>query len=407
MKRGSFRDKILFTIFAIILFRIGSIFPVPCIDAEVLKTAIGAMDGTLFGFFNMMSGGGLSQASIFAMGVSPYINASIIIQLLTVAIPALENKKKEGAEGVRKLNRLTRYAAIILSIVQGYGFYAMLFKWNALKYTGVIPAWMIILSFTAGSFLVIWLGEQITKNGMGNGISIILAAGILSGLPGKVLTLSQIEPKYWITVIVLLVFAAMVLVVLMNDAEKRIPVIYARSAAAGNAKQTSNLPLKVNMSGVMPIIFASTILSIPKTIQMFIPAISNHAVASKIIGFFDQTSPMYGLIYLLLIFFFSSFYVSIQYDPVEMANTLKQQGGMIPGLRPGKPTADYLKKSMNRLAFIGALFLGIIAVLPIFLSAVFPDSGFYMGGTSLLIIVGVAIETVKQMETERLAMKYR
>ena len=407
MKRGSFRDKILFTIFAIILFRIGSIFPVPCIDAEVLKTAIGAMDGTLFGFFNMMSGGGLSQASIFAMGVSPYINASIIIQLLTVAIPALENKKKEGAEGVRKLNRLTRYAAIILSIVQGYGFYAMLSKWNALKYTGVIPAWMIILSFTAGSFVVIWLGEQITKNGMGNGISIILAAGILSGLPGKVLTLSQIEPKYWIVVIILLVFAAMVLVVLMNDAEKRIPVIYARSAAAGNAKQTSNLPLKVNMSGVMPIIFASTILSIPKTIQMFIPAISNHAVASKIIGFFDQTSPMYGLIYLLLIFFFSSFYVSIQYDPVEMANTLKQQGGMIPGLRPGKPTADYFKKSMNRLAFIGALFLGIIAVLPIFLSIAFPDSGFYMGGTSLLIIVGVAIETVKQMETERLAMKYR
>lgn len=407
MKKGSFRNKILFTIFAIILFRIGSIFPVPCIDTEVLKTAIGAMDGTLFGFFNMMSGGGLSQASIFAMGVSPYINASIIIQLLTVAIPALENKKKEGAEGVRKLNRLTRYAAIILSIVQGYGFYAMLSKWNALKYTGVIPAWMIILSFTAGSFVVIWLGEQITKNGMGNGISIILAAGILSGLPGKVLTLSQIEPKYWIVVIILLVFAAMVLVVLMNDAEKRIPVIYARSAAAGNAKQTSNLPLKVNMSGVMPIIFASTILSIPKTIQMFIPAISNHAVASKIIGFFDQTSPMYGLIYLLLIFFFSSFYVSIQYDPVEMANTLKQQGGMIPGLRPGKPTADYLKKSMNRLAFIGALFLGIIAVLPIFLSIAFPDSGFYMGGTSLLIIVGVAIETVKQMETERLAMKYR
>lgn len=407
MKKGSFRNKILFTIFAIILFRIGSIFPVPCIDTEVLKTAIGAMDGTLFGFFNMMSGGGLSQASIFAMGVSPYINASIIIQLLTVAIPALENKKKEGAEGVRKLNRLTRYAAIILSIVQGYGFYAMLSKWNALKYTGIIPAWMIILSFTAGSFLVIWLGEQITKNGMGNGISIILAAGILSGLPGKVLTLSQIEPKYWIAVIVLMVFAAMVLVVLMNDAEKRIPVIYARSAASGNAKQTSNLPLKVNMSGVMPIIFASTILSIPKTIQMFIPAISNHAVASKIIGFFDQTSPVYGLIYLLLIFFFSSFYVSIQYDPVEMANTLKQQGGMIPGLRPGKPTADYLKKSMNRLAFIGALFLGIIAVLPILLSAGFPDSGFYMGGTSLLIIVGVAIETVKQMETERLAMKYR
>ena len=407
MKRESFWHKILFTVFVIVLFRIGSIFPVPCIDTEVLKTAIGAMDGTLFGFFNMMSGGGLSQASIFAMGVSPYINASITIQLLTVAIPALENKKKEGAEGVRKLNRLTRYAAIILSIVQGYGFYAMLSKWNALKYTGVIPAWMIILSFTAGSFLVIWLGEQITKNGMGNGISIILAAGILSGLPGKVLTLSQIEPKYWIVVIILLVFAAMVLVVLMNDAEKRIPVIYARSAAAGNAKQTSNLPLKVNMSGVMPIIFASTILSIPKTIQMFIPAISNHAVASKIIGFFDQTSPMYGLIYLLLIFFFSSFYVSIQYDPVEMANTLKQQGGMIPGLRPGKPTADYLKKSMNRLAFIGALFLGIIAVLPIFLSIAFPDSGFYMGGTSLLIIVGVAIETVKQMETERLAMKYR
>lgn len=407
MKRESFWRKILFTVFVIILYRIGSIFPVPCIDTEVLKASVGAMNGTLFGFFNMMSGGGLSQASIFAMGVSPYINASIIIQLLTVTIPALENKKKEGAEGVRKLNQLTRYAAIALSIVQGYGFYAMLSKWNALKYTGLVPAGMIILSFTAGSFVVIWLGEQITKNGMGNGISIILAAGILSGLPGKTLALSRIKPKYWIVVIILMVFAALVLVVLMNDAEKRIPVIYARSAAAGNAKQTSSLPLKVNMSGVMPIIFASTILSIPKTIQMFIPAISNNPIASKIIGFFNQTSPVYGLIYLLLIFFFSSFYISIQYDPVEMANTLKQQGGMIPGLRPGRPTADYLKKSMNRLAFIGALFLGVIAVLPILLSAGFPNSGFYLGGTSLLIIVGVAIETVKQMETEQLAKKYR
>lgn len=407
-KMRGMRDKILFTVLILILFRLGSVLPVPFINTEMLRMSMNSANGTLFDLFNMMSGGGLTNASVFAMGVSPYINASIIVQLLTVALPVLENLKKEGAEGQRKINKLNRYVAFVLAAVQSYSFYMMLSQWGVVTVQGFAPLAIIMLSFMAGSFLVMWLGERITEKGIGNGISIILVAGILSGLPEGIVVLTRLNPKYWIPIVLAVILAAIVLIIYMSEAEKRVPVSYSRAVAVDRHYNMgdSNIPLKVNMSGVMPIIFASTILSIPNTIKMFAPSITNHEIAAKVMRLFDNTSFSYGIIYFLLIILFNFFYVSIQYDPVEMANTIKQQGGVVPGIRPGKPTAEYLKKSMSRLTFIGAIFLGIIAVVPIALNAQFQNVSFYLGGTSLLIIVGVAIETAKQIEANKSVYEY-
>lgn len=407
-KMRSMREKIIFTIMMIILFRLGSILPVPFINTDLLRASMESASGTLFDLFNMMSGGGLTSASVFAMGVSPYINASIIVQLLTVALPILENMKKEGTEGSKKLNKINRYVAFGLALAQSYSFYMMLNQWGAVSTSGIVPVSIIMLAFTAGSFLVMWLGERVTEKGIGNGISIILVAGILSGLPDGIVTLSLIDPKFLILMILAVILAAIVLVVFMSEAEKRVPVTYSRAVTVGRHYNSapSNIPLKVNMSGVMPIIFASTILSIPNTIKMFVPAITNNEIVAKIFSAFNNTSPFYGVIYFILIILFNFFYVSIQYDTVEMANTIKQQGGVVPGIRPGKPTAEYLQKSMNRLAFIGAIFLGVIAVVPIILNASFQGVSFYLGGTSLLIIVGVAIETAKQIEANKSVYEY-
>ena len=402
-KMRGMRDKILFTVLILILFRLGSVLPVPFINTEMLRMTMNSANGTLFDLFNMMSGGGLMNASVFAMGVSPYINAIIIVQLLTVALPVLENLKKEGAEGQRKINKLNRYVAFVLAAVQSYSFYMMLSQWGVVTVQGFAPLAIIMLSFMAGSFLVMWLGERITEKGIGNGISIILVAGILSGLPEGIVVLTRLDPKYWIPIVLAVILAAIVLIIFMSEAEKRVPVSYSRAVAVDRHYNMgdSNVPLKVNMSGVMPIIFASTILSIPNTIKMFVPSITNHEIVAKVMRLFDNTSFSYGIIYFVLIILFNFFYVSIQYDPVEMANTIKQQGGVVPGIRPGKPTAEYLKKSMSRLTFIGAIFLGIIAVVPIALNAQFQNVSFYLGGTSLLIIVGVAIETAKQIEANK------
>lgn len=408
-RKKSLGYSIFFTLLIVVLFRVGSLFPVPFIDTNVLKLSMEAATGTLFGLFNMMSGGGLAAASIFAMGVSPYINASIIVQLLTVALPVLERLKKEGAEGQKKLNKLNRYVAMVLAIVQAAGFYFMIKQWGALSMQGTVPAVLIVLAFTTGSALVMWLGERITEYGVGNGISIVLVSGILAGLPAGILTLSGIRPAYLIPVILAVIFLAIILIVFMQEAERRIPVQYSRAVTVNGIsnKNTSTLPIKVNMSGVMPIIFASTILSIPKTIELFVPSISSGEVGSKIMSFFETTSPVYGAIYFVLILCFNYFYVSIQYDPIEMSNNLKQQGGVIPGIRPGAPTTQYIKRSMSRITFIGGVFLAAIAVIPIFLNSSFQSANFYLGGTSLLIIVGVAIETYKQIESRQSVKKYK
>ena len=296
----SMREKIIFTIMMIILFRLGSILPVPFINTDLLRASMESASGTLFDLFNMMSGGGLTSASVFAMGVSPYINASIIVQLLTVALPILENMKKEGTEGSKKLNKINRYVAFGLALAQSYSFYMMLNQWGAVTTSGIVPVSIIMLAFTAGSFLVMWLGERVTEKGIGNGISIILVAGILSGLPDGIATLSLIDPKFLILMILAVILAAIVLVVFMSEAEKRVPVSYSRAVTVGRHSNSgpSNIPLKVNMSGVMPIIFASTILSIPNTIKMFVPAITNNEIVAKIFSVFNNTSPFYGVIYL-------------------------------------------------------------------------------------------------------------
>lgn len=394
-----FGRKLLVTIFLVILFRIGSIFPVPFIDTSVLKLSMENVKETIFGLFNMMSGGGLSQASILAMGVSPYINASIIIQLLTVAIPFLENMKKEGVSGVKKLNRITRYISIVLSVLQAIGFYAILYNWGALSGDGILVPIVIVLSFTAGSAFVMWLGERITESGVGNGISILLVAGILSGLPSAVISLSVIKPVFLALIIIVVVFISIIFVVFMNESEQRIPVRYSRAIGKYQNGSESYLPLKVNMSGVMPVIFASTILSIPHTLAMFVPSFSGTGIGSKIISMFSSNNIIYGIIYFILIIFFNYFYVSIQYDPVQIGNTLKQNGGIIPGVRPGVSTSKFIAKSMNRITFIGALFLGVIAIVPIMLNTVFGGFSFYLGSTSLIIVVGVSIETVRQIQT--------
>lgn len=394
-----FGKKMLITIFLVILFRVGSVFPVPFIDTSVLKLSMKNVGETIFGLFNMMSGGGLSQASILAMGVSPYINASIIVQLLTVAIPFLENMKKEGISGVKKLNRMTRYLSIVLSILQAVGFYAALSSWGALSGDGVLVTVVIVLSFTVGSAFVMWLGERLTESGVGNGISILLVAGILSGLPSGVISLSVIKPVYLAFIIAVIVFISIVFVVFMNESEQRIPVRYSRAIGRYQNGSESYLPLKVNMSGVMPVIFASTILSIPQTLVMFVPSFLETDIGSKILSVFSSNNIVYGIIYFILIILFNYFYVSIQYDPVQMSNTLKQNGGMIPGVRPGSQTSKFIAKSINRITFIGALFLAVIAVVPIILNTAFGGFSFYLGGTSLLIVVGVFIETVRQIQT--------
>lgn len=394
-----FGKKMLITIFLVILFRVGSVFPVPFIDTSVLKLSMKNVGETIFGLFNMMSGGGLSQASILAMGVSPYINASIIVQLLTVDIPFLENMKKEGISGVKKLNRMTRYLSIVLSILQAVGFYAALSSWGALSGDGVLVTVVIVLSFTVGSAFVMWLGERLTESGVGNGISILLVAGILSGLPSGVISLSVIKPVYLAFIIAVIVFISIVFVVFMNESEQRIPVRYSRAIGRYQNGSESYLPLKVNMSGVMPVIFASTILSIPQTLVMFVPSFLETDIGSNILSVFSSNNIVYGIIYFVLIILFNYFYVSIQYDPVQMSNTLKQNGGMIPGVRPGSQTSKFIAKSINRITFIDALFLAVIAVVPIILNTAFGGFSFYLGGTSLLIVVGVFIETVRQIQT--------
>lgn len=284
-------------------------------------------------------------------------------------------------------------------ILQAVGFYAALSSWGALSGDGVLVTVVIVLSFIVGSAFVMWLGERLTESGVGNGISILLVAGILSGLPSGVISLSVIKPVYLAFIIAVIVFISIVFVVFMNESEQRIPVRYSRAIGRYQNGSESYLPLKVNMSGVMPVIFASTILSIPQTLVMFVPSFLETDIGSKILSVFSSNNIVYGIIYFILIILFNYFYVSIQYDPVQMSNTLKQNGGMIPGVRPGSQTSKFIAKSINRITFIGALFLAVIAVVPIILNTAFGGFSFYLGGTSLLIVVGVFTETVRQIQT--------
>ena len=421
------RKKILFTLLVIVVFRLGSVIPVPFLDAVKLQALMASVDasGSALSYINMLTGGAFSYATIFAMGITPYINSSIIMQLLSIAIPALERLNKSGEEGRKKIASITRFVTVGLGLAQGTAFFFYLHNSGITVYSNgasaVFAAIVIILCFTAGTAVVMWLGEQINEKGIGNGISIILFAGIVARLPVTVgqlwsffsfaLTNPTTQWPYFIFVplfIVLFLFVIWV-IVFMQDAERRIPVQYAKRVVGRKmyGGQSSHIPVKVAGSGVMPVIFASAILSIPSTIQLFT---GTPAEGSFWAGFFNAFAPtgwLYMTLYFLLILAFAYFYMSIQYNPMEMANNIRSQSGAIPGIRPGKPTADFIMKVMSKLTLIGAFFLAFVALVPLIYGALTGMSALSMGGTSLIIMVGVALETVKQMEAQMMMRHYK
>ena len=414
------RKKILFTLMILVIFRLGCAISVPYVNVDALELfrQLGG-SGNMLDYLNMMSGGALSQCAIFALSVSPYINASIIIQLLTVAIPALERLSKEGEEGRRKLTRITRYTGAGIGVAMSIGYYMVLRSWGVLAYNTGWQAWfsavVIVLSFAAGSQLLTWMGEQIDAKGIGNGVSLLIFVGIISrwsDVIGSVQALlaeaADGKPQYYvyIPVIAILAIAAVVFVVILTNGERRIPVQYAKRVVGRKmyGGQASHIPIKVNMSGVMPVIFASTLCSIPNMIGSLLQVESSFWVA--FFNVFNYNSLLYAVIYLLLILAFNYFYVAIQYNPVEIANNLRKNNGAIPGIRPGKPTSDFITKSLSKITLIGAVFLGIVAVLPIILGNVTGVS-IQLGGTSLLIVVGVALDTGRSMESYMLMRHHK
>ena len=411
------RKKILYTLFILLIFRFGSCIPVPFINTELLSQYFeqAAVSGSMLGYLDTFSGGGLSQATIFAMSITPYINASIILQLLTVAIPALERMVKDGGEeGRKKIASWTRYLAVILGLLQGFSYYALLRNQGFLSNTGALAGAAIILTFTAGTALIMWLGEHITQNGIGNGISIILFAGIVSRGPSLLRTLWNLvqtgsQGVLSAVLMVIIGLAIVVFIVFMSNAERRIPVQYAKRVVGRKmyGGQSTHLPIKVNASGVMPIIFASSILSLPQTISMFWQPESG-TVGYHILNLFSQANPFYIVVYALLILAFAYFYASIQFNPIEIANNLKKNGGFIPGFRPGKPTSDFITKALGKVTFVGAIFLAIVAILPLVVGAISPTlSNVALGGTSVIIVVGVALDTVKQLEAQMLMRHHK
>ena len=405
------RKKLMFTLLILLAYRVGNVIPVPFIDTHTLHEYFDSvLSSTILGLYNAMSGSAFSQATVLALSIQPYINASIIIQLLTIAIPALERMaKEEGEEGKKKINVITRCATVVLGLMMGFAYYTMLNSAGIVTESGFIPAVVIILTFTAGSAVVMWLGEQINEHGIGNGISMILFANIISSLPGTVNTLaSLITAKTWWQPIVIVVgmVALILFIVFINDAERRIPVQYAKRVVGRKVYggQSTNMPIKVAMSGVMPVIFASSICSLPATICAF----GGWTEGKFYENFVAPTSWFYVLMYGLMIFFFSWFYSTIQYDPVEISNNLKKNGGFIPGFRPGKPTADFIKKVIAKIVIFGAVYLAVVALLPIVggnLLATVKNLG--IGGTSVIIVVGVALETVKALEAQMLMRHYK
>ncbi len=408
------RKKILYTLFIVFIFRLGSSITVPFVDFAQLAQVFSqqAAGGSLLGFMDVFTGGGLSNATIFAMGITPYINASIILQLLTVAIPALERMVKDGGEeGQKKIASWTRYLAVVLGLVQGFSYYMLLKSWGLLTETGAWAAVVIIMAFTAGTALIMWMGEHITQNGIGNGISIILFAGIISRGPHLANAIMQLFKTSPITGILMIVvgLGMVVFIVYMSNAERRIPIQYAKRVVGRKmyGGQSTHLPIKVNATGVMPIIFASSILSLPATIQMFWHPEAG-TVGASLMNLFQQTSPFYIALYALMIFGFSYFYASIQFNPIEIANNLKKNGGYIPGFRPGKPTSDFIMKALGKVVFVGAIFLCVVALVPLIIGAFNSNlRNVALGGTSIIIVVGVALETVKQLEAQMMMRHHK
>ena len=422
------RKKLLFTLLIIIVFRIGSVIPVPFLDqnalAEAMKLITDTQDSSnMLAYLNTLSGGAFSNATLFAMGITPYINSSIIIQLLCVAIPPLERLTKEGEAGRRKIGTITRYVTVALGLIQGtaYFFYLKNTVTESGKHITVynegfslwFSAIIIVLVFTAGTALMMWLGEQINKSGIGNGISILLFAGIIARLPATISDLINYwnlggegyTQYYFLVPLWVILFLAIIwLITFMQDSERRIPIQYAKRVVGRKmyGGQSSHLPIKVALGGVLPIIFASSILSIPGTINLFLRLQGNW-----FFDMFNSNSPVYITLYFLLIIMFAYFYTTIQYNPIEMANNLKANNGTVPGIRPGAPTAEYIKNILSRITLIGALFLAVIALVPHIYGAATGMGRMAVGGTSVIILVGVALDTVKQLESQMMMRHYK
>ena len=442
------RKKMLFTIFALLIFRFGSAIPVPYINRVGLQQYLTLQSGTILDLMNAMSGSAFAMATIFALSIQPYINSSIIIQLLTVAIPALERLARDGGEeGRKKIASITRYTTVAIALIQGFGYYSLIKSYGLVDNGGLNGVWVgfvIVLSFTAGSAFLMWLGEQITEFGIGNGISILLFAGIISRGPRMIsdmisgvklwnsvkagtvtadtLTaagytaeqaqarLNQALVPWMVPVIIIGMLALVVFIVFISNAERRLPVQYAKRVVGRKmyGGQSTHIPMKVNMSGVMPIIFAQSIASLPATIGAFAGwTVKSEGFGGGMMRLFDTSKPFYSILYFVLIVGFSYFYATMQFNPVEVANNLKKNGGFIPGFRPGKPTADFIMKVLNKITMFGALYLSVIAIAPIITGNIVGYGSLAIGGTSVIIVVGVALETVKQMEAQMLMRHYK
>lgn len=447
------RKKILFTIFALLIFRLGSAIPVPYINNAALELHLQSQSGTILGLMNAMSGSAFAMATVFALSIQPYINSSIIIQLLTVAIPALERLAKEGGEeGRKKIASITRYTTVAIALLQGFGYYSLIKSYGLVDGGSLNAVWVgvvIVLSFTAGSAFLMWLGEQITEFGIGNGISVLLFAGIVSRFPnmvtdcisgvslwskvqnGTVTAQSILDANptvyanldeaqayldraalapWMIPLIIIGMLLLVVFIVYISNAERRLPVQYAKRVVGRKmyGGQSTHIPMKVNMSGVMPIIFAQSIASLPATIGAFAGwTVKSEGFGGGMMRLFDTTKPFYSILYFILIVGFSYFYATMQFNPIEVSNNLKKNGGFIPGFRPGKPTADFIAKVLGKITMFGALYLSVVAIAPIITGNIVGYSSLAIGGTSIIIVVGVALETVKQMEAQMLMRHYK
>ena len=439
------RKKIIFTLLILLIYRIGNAISVPYVNVAELEATLNSMGTTYLGLLNVMSGGAFAMATVFALGIQPYINSSIIIQLLTVAIPPLERLARDGGEeGKKKIQAITRYATVAIALLQAFGYYMMMQSYNLLTTTGVWPAIVIIVSFVAGASFLMWLGEQVNEFGVGNGISMILFAGIISRVPSAVssmitgvriwsgvrsgtLTVDYVESAFnytteqaeaylnqalapWVIPLILIgVLALVVLIVFVSDAERRIPVQYAKRQVGRKmyGGQSSHLPMKVNMSGVLPVIFAQSIATLPVTIWTFIGIPEEGTVAYSIYSAIDTQSILYMVVYFLMIIGFSYFYATMQFNPVEISNNLRKNGGFIPGFRPGLPTSQFISKVLSKITLFGAIYLGIVAIVPLIAGKLLPISSLAIGGTSVIIVVGVALETVQALESQMLMRQYK
>ena len=413
------RSKMIYTLVIVLLYRLGAVIHVPFTDYEMMEAQFSVADGNLFAYLNILSGEAFSRATLFALSISPYITASIVMQLLTIAIPALERLSKNGDEGQKKITQITRFVTVALGFLTAFGYYMYMKNYGFLTARGetVFGAFVIILCYSAGAALIMWLAEKINEHGIGNGISIILFANIIASTASGVVSMISyaMEDAWQLVLIEVIGFAALACiawVVYITNSERRLPVQYAKKVVGRKmyGGQSTTLPIKLNMSGVMPIIFANSIVALPSTIELLLQnVIKEGGFWDKFFGIFAYDKPIYAILFFILIIAFAYFYILISFNPVEVANNLKKNGGFIPGYRPGKPTSDFITKVLNRITLIGALFLGVIAVVPLIVNMVSKTSlgSLAFGGSSLLIVVGVILETQREIEAQMTMRHYK